>query len=164
MSTNLVIPNAVRNLLLGPSEKQISRTARNDANADGLDRLRLYAAHLEGVAFVERWRYELMQELGAEVGETIFATGGGAKSVEWMRIRASVLKRRVVRPVITESAMGAAVVAASRTLFSNLTEASRAMVRREVEVEPLAHLVHAYEECYRSFRAECSRRGLGRAG
>ncbi|MHB1457089.1 MAG: FGGY-family carbohydrate kinase [Armatimonadota bacterium] len=40
----------------------------------------LYAAYLQGVGFVERWCYELMQELGAEVGDTIYTTGGGAKA------------------------------------------------------------------------------------
>ncbi len=122
---------------------------------------RLYAAYLEGVAFVERWCYELMEELGAPVGDTVYTTGGGAKSLEWMRIRASALNRTLVRPAITESAMGTAVVAASRTIYHSLTEASRKMVRRDVEVGPEPVLVEAYDQGYRAFRAECEARGLG---
>ncbi len=122
---------------------------------------RLYAACLEGVAFAERWCYELMEDLGAEVGDVIYTTGGGAKSVTWMRIRAAVTTRLIVRPAVTEPAMGAAVVAASRTLYSSLTEASKAMVRRDLVVDPEYRLVAAYEARYRQFRAECAARGLG---
>lgn len=124
-------------------------------------RARLYAGYLEGVAFVERWCYELMEELGAPVGDTVYATGGGAKSLEWMRIRASVLNRMLIRPAVTESAMGTAVVAASRTIYRSLMEASRKMVRRDLEVGPEPALVEAYDESYRAFRDECEARGLG---
>ncbi|MCX8053821.1 MAG: FGGY family carbohydrate kinase, partial [Armatimonadetes bacterium] len=92
----------------------------------------LYAACLEGVAFVERWCYELMEELGAPVGNAIYATGGGAKSVAWMRIRAAALKKVLIRPKVTESAMGSAIVAASRTIYSSLGEASSAMVQHDL--------------------------------
>ena len=102
-----------------------------------------------------------MEELGAAVGNTIHATGGGAKSETWMRIMSAVLNRRLVRPEATESAMGAAIVAASRTLFAGLTDASRAMVRRDLVIEPEDGLVEAYEKQYRAFRAECAARGLG---
>jgi len=141
-----------------------------DADAEGFvpeddaEPARLYAACLEGVAFVERWCYELMEELGAPVGNTIYATGGGAKSVTWMRIRAAALNRRIVRPAVTESAMGAAVVAASRTLYSSLTEASGAMVKHDLVVEPDRDLADAYEARYRAFRTECAVRGLGGKG
>lgn len=124
-------------------------------------RRQLYAGYLEGVAFVERWCCELMGELGAVVGDTIYATGGGARSLEWMRIRASVLNKRLVRPAVAESAMGAAMVAASRTVFSSLSEASRAMVKYDARIDPDNRLVEAYDEHYLAFREECASRGLG---
>lgn len=121
----------------------------------------LYAAYLEGVAFVERWCFELMAELGAEVGDTVYATGGGAKSLEWMGIRACVLRRQLVRPAVTDSAMGAAVVAASRTVYSSLNEASKAMIRRDAEVGPVDRMVELYQKRYSAFRRECAKRGIG---
>ncbi|MGC8863037.1 MAG: FGGY-family carbohydrate kinase, partial [Armatimonadota bacterium] len=123
-----------------------------------------YAACLEGVAFVERWCYELMEELGAPVGNTVYATGGGAKSAIWLRIRAAVLRKRLVRPAVPEAAMGAAIVAASRTLFSSLAEASGAMVRRNLVIDPEDDLADAYQAQYAEFRAQCAARGLGNRG
>jgi len=121
----------------------------------------LYTAHLEGVGFVERWCLELFEELGAEVGDTVYTTGGGAKSPEWMQVRASILNRRVVRPLSTECAMGAAAVAASNTLFSDLESAVRSMVKPGESLEPDQTKVGAYTERYRAFRDACARRGYG---
>ena len=127
----------------------------------GLRGAELYAACLEGVAFAERWCYELMEDLGAPVGHTVYATGGGAKSVTWMRIRAAVLRKRLVRPAVTEAAMGAAIVAASRTLYTSLAQAVAAMVKQDLAVEPEDALAEAYQDRYAAFRAECAARGLG---
>ena len=121
----------------------------------------LYTACLEGVAYVERWCYEVVEELGARVGDAIFCTGGGARSKAWMTIRAAVLKKRLYKPSVTESAMGAAIVAASKTVYRSLAEATEAMVRYDYVVEPDSKLVDPYEEAYRKFRRECNERGLG---
>jgi len=121
----------------------------------------LYTALLEGVAFVERWCLDLMSDLGCDVGDTVYATGGAARSAEWMTIRASVLDKRIVRPRVADAVMGAALVAASRRVYSTLAEATREMVGYDAEVLPDARLVLVYEERYMAFREECARRGLG---
>lgn len=125
------------------------------------DPVELYVACLEGVAYVERWCYELMEELGARVGHVIYSTGGGAKSRTWLSIRASVLNRQILSPAVTDPAMGTAIVAASRTLYRNLSEATRAMVRYDAVVDPCEKLVEPYELGYQRFRQECASRGLG---
>ncbi|MDH7482550.1 MAG: FGGY family carbohydrate kinase [Armatimonadota bacterium] len=119
----------------------------------------LYAAYLEGVGFVERWCLEVFDELGAEIGETIYTTGGGAKSVEWMQVRANILNRRIVRPKLTECAVGAAVIAASKTLFESLELAVSAMVKVGEAVEPEPKKVELYDVNYRVFREACASRG-----
>ncbi|MDI6828371.1 MAG: FGGY family carbohydrate kinase [Armatimonadota bacterium] len=119
----------------------------------------LYAAYLEGVGFVERWCFEIFAELGAEIGNTVYTTGGGAKSVEWMQVRANILNRNVVRPGLTECAVGAAVVAASKTLFENLEWAASAMVKPGEAVEPDPKKVELYDINYRVFREACASRG-----
>ena len=119
----------------------------------------LYAAHLEGIGFVERWCFELLAELGAEIGDTIYTTGGGAKSPEWMQVRANILNRRVVRPQCTDCAMGTAAVAASKTLFSDLESAVRALVKPGESIEPDPAKLDAYSERYAAFRNACARRG-----
>ncbi|MDH7602522.1 MAG: FGGY family carbohydrate kinase [Armatimonadota bacterium] len=125
------------------------------------DGAELYAACLEGVAYVERWCYEVMQELGAPVGDTIYSTGGGTRSVVWTAIRASVLNKRICKPAVTESAMGSAITAASQTLYRCVSEAVRAMVKYDSTIDPDDSLVAHYEEGYREFRKQCGLRGLG---
>jgi len=78
-----------------------------------------------------------------------------------MQVRASILNRRVVRPLSAECAMGAAAVAASNTLFSDLESAVRSMVKPGESLEPDQTKVGAYTERYRAFRDACTRRGYG---
>lgn len=119
------------------------------------DKYELYGAYLEGVGLVERWIYELLEELGAEVGERIWTAGGGARSREWLQIRANILNKTLIRPKIVESAFGAAIVAASRTAYPNLIEATRKMVKVDLEVAPEPQALRPYETKYRKFRDAC---------
>jgi len=118
-----------------------------------------FTAHLEGVACLERLAFETMEELGAEVGERIYSAGGGARSDAWLQIRADMLGRTVLRPMVTGGAMGAAIVAAAMTEFKGLTDAARQMVKIERETPPRADMTAAYDEKYGKFREECRRRG-----
>ncbi|MDH7569577.1 MAG: FGGY-family carbohydrate kinase, partial [Armatimonadota bacterium] len=128
---------------------------------EGLAEGAVYAAHLEGTACVERWIFEVMQSLGCPVGERIYVTGGGARSWPWLQIRADMLQRVLVRPEAAESAFGAALLAASHTLYRTLSEATRAMVREARQVEPRPGFGPAYDALYARFREACARRGLG---
>ena len=118
-----------------------------------------YAAFLEGVAYVERLAYEVLHSLGGRVGPAIRVAGGGARSDVWLAIRASVLSRELLCPVETGAAMGAAILAASRTYFEGVIPAARAMVRIERSVQPRPDLVEQYEERYQRFRGACAERG-----
>ncbi|MHB1457087.1 MAG: FGGY-family carbohydrate kinase, partial [Armatimonadota bacterium] len=119
----------------------------------------LYAAYLQGVGFVERWCYELMQELGAEVGDTIYTTGGGAKSSAWMQVRADIMGRCVVRPESPECAIGTAAVAASSSIYKDLEEAVSAMIKTGEFAEPNRELSAKYDELYYAFRQACTEHG-----
>jgi len=119
----------------------------------------LFAAHLEGVACLERLAYETLAQIGAEVGDTIYSAGGGARSDAWLQIRADTLRRTVRRAQATGAATGAAVVAASMEHYDTITQAAGAMVRIETEVEPRPDRARAYEEKYARFRKECVERG-----
>lgn len=76
-----------------------------------------------------------------------------------MQVRANILNRNVVRPRLTECAVGAAVVAASKTLFENLEWAASAMVKPGEAVEPDPKKVELYDINYRVFREACAGRG-----
>ena len=121
----------------------------------------LMAAISEGLAFVERWVYEMMEELSARIGDTVYSTGGCVRNNTLNLIRASVLKKKIAIPENTESALGSAVIAASRTHFGSAAEAAASMVRIKEIVEPQKELADSYDEKYAHWRALCARKGLG---
>lgn len=118
---------------------------------------RLYPALMEGVGFGERYAFERMQSLGAQVGDEICTTGGACRSELWLRIRASILNRRLKVPKVVDAAMGSALVAASED-FGSLGSAAAAMIQYEKVVEPDAELVGRYDEIYRQFERDLESR------
>jgi len=119
----------------------------------------LYAAYLEGVALVERWCYDSLRDLGARVVGPVRATGGGSASDVWLRIRASALETPLIVPRVSGAAMGAAILAASRTLFGGLAEAGASMVRVARSVEPDRRLAPSLADRTAKLKAECAARG-----
>lgn len=111
-----------------------------------------FGAYMEGVAYTERLCFELMESLGAEVGNEIRTVGGACKSDIWLKIRASVLGKRLLVPAVTDAALGSALLAARKTGFASLTEAADAMVRIVKRVEPEDKLSSAYASIYGEFR------------
>lgn len=118
---------------------------------------KLYPALMEGVGFGERYAFERMQSLGAQVGDTVCTTGGACRSDLWLRIRASILNRRLQVPKVVDAAMGSALVAASAD-FGSLGAAAKAMIQYEKTVEPDAALTGPYEEIYRRFERDLALR------
>lgn len=118
-----------------------------------------YAANLEGIAFVERLGYDVLRALGAQINSRIFTTGGGAKSVEWMQIRADLLNTELARAANANAAMGSAIIAASRTLFDTLSDASAQMVQTECSVSPRRGMIPRYDDAYARFKTACRQRG-----
>ena len=106
-----------------------------------------YAAHLQGVVFVERLCLAHVQRLGAPVGPVVTLTGGGARSSYWPRLHADILDREVVVPEVTDGAFGMAVVAAAPA-HGSLTGAAAAMVRERVRHAPVRRSVERFDEAY----------------
>jgi sugar (pentulose or hexulose) kinase len=124
----------------------------------GVARVERYAARLEGVAFLERFAYELVERLSGEPVRRVATTGGGSRSETWLGIRAAVLGRPVTRPACPEGAAGAAILAASRTAFGSLTEAAGRMSQPDLVVEP-PRPADAYDEAYGRFVGALAARG-----
>jgi len=119
-----------------------------------------YAAQLQSLAFVERWGYERLEECGVAVGDTVFSTGSAAASPVFSQLRANVLTRAVARCQYPTSAFGAAILAATDTLYGgDLTAAIRGMTRICESYEPSRALAEGFGPIYTSFRAACARRG-----
>lgn len=119
----------------------------------------LFAAHLEGLAYVERLSFQVLAELGAEVSETIYVAGGGTQSAAGLQIRADVLQKCLRVPQVPLGAMGAAILAARGHVFPSLGEAARQMVHFRQVVEPRPGHLAAYDERYGRFLEACRARG-----
>ncbi|MHB1293584.1 MAG: FGGY-family carbohydrate kinase [Anaerolineae bacterium] len=118
-----------------------------------------FVAHLEGLAYVERLAYDVVQALGAEVGDTVHVAGGGTHSAAGLQIRADVLGRRLLVPQTPSGAMGAAILAACGLVGETLTQAAGRMVHYQRVVEPRADYRGRYDALYDRFLGACRERG-----
>ena len=127
------------------------------ANCEG----HLYAGYLEGVALVERWTYDLLDELGCPVGDRIFVAGGAARSLPWLKIRASVLKKTLVRTQYPEACLGSAVLASSSFQGGDVSAACQSLCRNVEEIPPDPELSSEYAKRYTKLRKACDAIGYG---
>lgn len=139
-----------------------SPEARGFAPAE-LSRAALFTAYLEGVAFVERYAYEMIESLSGESVSAVFTAGGASNSDVWLSIRSNVLNRPVRKMQNVSGAAGAAILAAS-SHFGSLREASRAMTRIEKEIRPKAEFVDQYNFSYKKFVNTLREKGYLREG
>ncbi|RCG23083.1 carbohydrate kinase [Streptomyces diacarni] len=124
--------------------------------ADDADRHR---ADLEGVAFLERLALERIRALGVPVSAPLHTAGGGSRSPLWTRIRATTLGIPLRVAPHAETALGAALLAATGTLHPSLEEAARHMTAAGHTVDPVPEEQPALEETYARFVTELTRRG-----
>lgn len=118
-----------------------------------------FTAHLEGLAYVERLAYEVVQGLGATVGDTLYVAGGGTRSMAGLQIRSDVLGKVLRIPEVPAGAMGAAILAGRGCAYQRVMDAATRMVRYAELVEPRTSYRVAYEERYQRFVAACRERG-----
>lgn len=116
------------------------------------NRAELFAANLEGVAFVERLAYEIIEDLSLEKLTAVYTAGGGSNSDLWLRIRSSVLNVPIYKCKEASGALGAAIMAASHTYYDSLSAAAMKMTSIEREVLPDESLVNSYELQYALFK------------
>ena len=107
-----------------------------------------YAAHLEGLAYVERLCYQVVESLGGAVGDALYVAGGGTHSAAGLQIRADVLGKQLRVPDVPLGAMGAAVLAARGCAYGSVAEAVRKMVHCRRYVDPRPEYQAAYGERY----------------
>ncbi|MGH3264321.1 MAG: FGGY-family carbohydrate kinase, partial [Trebonia sp.] len=94
----------------------------------------LYAATLQGVAYVERLCFDHLRLLRAPIDGDLLLTGGASRNRYWCQLRADILGRPVKLPVNAEPALGMAVLAA--TPGRTLAEAAAQMVKTRTVIEP----------------------------
>ena len=152
--------------LLYPLARVGERLPFNDAAARGfcIDKPESDAAFLgamiEGCAYLERWTFDLLAELGGESPTRVFATGGTANSAVWLQVQADVLGMELRRPSVPQSGFGAAILAASG-VHGSVSAASSAMVSPDIVVAPDDDRHERYSADYARFREACAARGYG---
>lgn len=119
---------------------------------EGISRELLFAANLEGVAFIERLAYEMIEALSGEHVQAVYSAGGGSNSDVWLAMRASILNVPVYKCKEASGAFGAAIMAASHTYYDSLIAAAAAMTTIEKEVLPNPRLQPMYAQQYQCFK------------
>lgn len=144
------------------------RTPHADPDAKGAwvgltarhGRPEMIRALLEGITYGMRDSLEIIGGMGIPIAE-IRASGGGARSLFWRRIQASVYGRPVVRLAAEEGpAYGVALLAGAGTgVWKSVEEACDATIRRRDETPPVPAWRAAYDRgfpihqgLYRSLR------------
>jgi len=113
-----------------------------------------FAAKMEGVAYVERYAYELIRRLSGEEISEVYTAGGASRSDTWLKIRSAILNKPIYKMKHVSGAVGAAIVAASQTHFSTLSAAAKTLVQKDKLITPQKYLSEQYESFYHSFIAE----------
>jgi sugar (pentulose or hexulose) kinase len=126
---------------------------------NGLGRPERFTAGLEGVAYIERYAFEVIERLSGEKINAIYTAGGGSKSDIWLKIRSNVLGLPVYKMKYMTGAVGAAILAASQTYFSEITEAVSEMTQIDKQIDPTPGLAEIYEGTYQQFLEKLEYKG-----
>jgi sugar (pentulose or hexulose) kinase len=118
-----------------------------------------FAAGMEGVAYIERYAYTMIEQLSGEPVKAVYTAGGGSNSANWLTIRSNVLNLPLYKMKHVTGAVGAAILAASKTCFSDIMEAAAAMTQVEKEVRPDPALAAAYDANYSKFIQTLKQKG-----
>jgi xylulokinase len=116
--------------------------------------LKLYAALLEGVGFVERLGIERLQQLGLTFDGPVHTIGGGCRSPLWLAIRANILNRALVVAKYAQPAVGAAMVAAAGVWQCPVEEAVQKLFQKGETILPDPEKAKRYEGFYQEFLHE----------
>jgi sugar (pentulose or hexulose) kinase len=121
---------------------------------DDLDGAEKFTAFMEGVAYLERYAYELLARLSGEDVAVVYTAGGASNSDVWLQVRSAVLNKKIVKMKYVSGGVGAAILAASKTYFSNIITAVEKLTVIEKEIMPNALLAEKYEQYYQQFLDE----------
>lgn len=109
-------------------------------------------ALLEGVAFEMRLNLEILQASGYKINE-LRAVGGGAKSADWMQLKANVMDKKITTLNITEAGCyGAAMLACSGFTGKSITTLAPTWVKPLRALYPESKSRKWYSERYKLYK------------
>ena len=156
----LCIPSIVPPIVY-PSVRQGERLPISDptfipfGQKDKHNDLDFYLGCLEGLSFLEKMTYDLIEELGGQLGSSVFATGGAASSIVGLQIRADVMQRSISVPEHPNSAMGSAILAAAGFTSRKVGDVSKDLVNIVTTIEPATKPDQSRTERFLSFLEKC---------
>lgn len=106
----------------------------------------LHRAVLEGVAFAVTRHIRIMEQASGRRLERVIASGGGAKTALWLRIKASAYGIPIIVPAEAEcGVVGCAMLAAVATgRYGSIEQAAGELVRYGEEIEPEPRWAETY--------------------
>ncbi|CQD22913.1 carbohydrate kinase [Mycobacterium lentiflavum] len=116
-----------------------------------------FRATLEGIAVIENLAYRRLQELGAQVPDTIVSVGGATRSPLWNTIRASIQGRSLQTMQRPDTAIGAAATAFA-ALGAPVATVVQQIVHHGPAIEPDAHLHNIYQDLVLRYQQELALR------
>ncbi len=110
-------------------------------------------AILDGVGYELRLNLEFLEKSGIKV-KVLHAIGGGAKSQEWLQIKADITGKRFASLEISEAGcLGAAILAGKGIgIYSSFEEAVQRLVRYKEVFSPQKGKRKEYEKKYRTYK------------
>ena len=129
-----------------------------------LTRAERFTANMEGVAYLERYAYEMIEYLSGEKVNAVYTAGGASNSDTWLTIRSNVLNKPIYKMKHVSGAVGAAILAASKTHFDSVIEAVKQLVVIEKEITPEKELTEKYEVNYQKFLSVMQHKGYMKGG
>jgi xylulokinase len=113
----------------------------------------IYKALMEGVTYEIMTNIEHLESFGINLNK-LYATGGGATSDVWLRIKSDILNRPVTS--LTAKEVGACgtcmMVAVGMGLYPNLSEAKKHFVTEKKTFTPNPEKHSAYQALYSAYR------------
>ena len=112
------------------------------------DRKRFLKALMEGVSYEMKYVLAIMQKAGLDVKKFV-CVGGGAKSDEWLQIKADIFGRPVVRTSVIEGAcLGCAMMCAHALEGASYDTLARQWIRAAKVFEPCPQMAARYEDYF----------------
>jgi len=113
----------------------------------------IYRAFMEGLTYEMKYNLETLEKFGIKV-DSLKATGGGATSPIWLRIKADILNRPITPLVTDEAGAAGCAMLAAVTLgkYKSLAEAAEKFVVYGETVYPDDKFAKIYEEKYEKYK------------
>lgn len=118
---------------------------------NGLSKAMSFTANMEGVAYLERYAYEMIEGLSGEKVKAVFTAGGGSNSDVWLKIRCNVMNLPIYKMKFISGSVGAAILAASNTHFTSIIDAVESLTQVDKVFEPDLDLSLVYNTEFQKF-------------